>query len=357
MTIKTWMIYGAAGYSGRLITEKAVEQGLKPVLAGRNADHIREIAAELCLQHREFSLHGDDDIAVHLQGIDAVISTAGPFSSTARPMIDACIRAGTHYFDITGELNVFEHAHSREIDEAARAAGVTICPGIGFDVIPTDCIARALVEEMPDATDLQLGFSGDMAVSPGTAKSMIEGLAVGTKARRHGEIVTIPLELGDIDYGKGPQQSMSVSWGDVSTAYHTTGIGNITVSWPASNKDIRQARMAGYFRPLLRLKRVQDYLKKQVDKRVTGPGAQQRDRSPVMVWGEAKNAAGEMVTARIQTANGYSVTQDAPVLIVQHMLEHELPSGSHTPARLFGKDFISTVPGSSQIEITKGGQP
>lgn len=303
---------------------------------------------------RLFSLHDSAHVVQQLQGIDAVVSCAGPFSATARPMIEACIKAGTHYFDITGELDVFEFAHSARIDEAARAAGIAVCPGIGFDVIPTDCIARALADELPDATELHLGLSGNMAVSPGTAKSMIEGLANGTKARRNGKIVNIPLQVSDIDYGKGSQLSMSISWGDVSTAFYTTGIPNITVSWPASNKDIRQARIAGYIRPLLRLNRVQDFLKKRVDKRVRGPGAEHRDKSPVMVWGEVKNTAGDTVTAMIQTANGYSVTCDAPPLIIQHLLKNDIPTGSQTPAGLFGKNFICTVSGSSSIEILKG---
>lgn len=353
MTIKTWMIYGAAGYSGRLITEKALEKSLQPILAGRDSAPIRELAEELGLELRLFNLNDSAHMLEQLQGIDAVVSCAGPFSATARPMIEACIKAGTHYFDITGELDVFEFAHSVKIDEAARAAGIAVCPGIGFDVIPTDCIARTLADELPDATELHLGFSGDVAVSPGTAKSMIEGFASATKARRNGKIVDIPLQVSDIDYGNGPQQSMSISWGDVSTAFYTTGIPSITVSWPASNKAIRQARIAGYIRPLLRLNRVQDFLKKQVDKRVCGPGAEQRDKSPVMVWGEARNAAGETVTARIQTANGYSVTCDAPPLIIEHLLENDIPAGSHTPAQLFGKYFVCTVPGSSSIEISR----
>jgi short subunit dehydrogenase-like uncharacterized protein len=353
MPIKTWMIYGATGYSGRLVTKKALEKGLKPVLAGRESDHIWERAADLGLECRAFSLdHSTDILAEQLKGIDALISCAGPFSATARPMIEACIKAGTHYFDITGEMEVFEFAHSREIDAAAKAAGISICPGIGFDVIPTDCLARALVEELPDATELHLGFSGDMAVSPGTAKSMIEGFAIGTMARRNGKITPIPLEVSDIDYGNGMQQSMSVSWGDVSTAWYTTGIPNITVSWPASNSAIFQARMSAWLRPLLRQKWLQEYLKKQVDKRVKGPGAEKRDSAPVHVWGEARNAAGDKVTARIQTANGYSVTCDAPPLIIQHLMENDLPSGSHTPSRLFGKDFICTVPGSTNIQIS-----
>ena len=354
MTIKTWMIYGASGYSGRLVTNGAIEKGLKPVLAGRESAFVRERAKELGLESREFSLDRDTDyLAKMLEGIDTVIHCAGPFSATAQPMIEACIKAGANYFDITGEMDVFEFAHSPAIDAAAKAAGVTICPGIGFDVIPTDCLAKALVEELPDASELHLGFSsGAPLVSPGTAKSMIEGLAMGTKARRDGKIVNIPLQISNIDYGNGFEQSMSVSWGDVSTAYYSTGIPNITVSWPADDKAIRQSRITSYIRPVMGWKWVQNFLKKQVDKRVHGPGSEQRDKSPTLVWGEVRNGAGDTVTARIKTANGYSVTADAPVLIIQHLLNHDIPAGSQTPSMLFGKEFICSIPGSGSIEIS-----
>ena len=267
-------------------------------------------------------------------------------------MIDACLRATTHYFDITGELRVFEHAHSQDIDNAAKDAGILICPGIAFDVVPTDCLAKALIEELPDATELELGFEADMAISPGTARSMVEGIAQGTIARVDGELTNIPLIVKNIDFGNGERQSMSVSWGDVSTAFYTTGIRNITVFWPASNADIRQVRMSSFLRPVLRLGRVQNFLKKQIDKRVSGPSEERRGRRQVLVWGQVRNAAGEQRTARVRTANVYTVTQLAPVAIIERLADGDVPTGSITPAKLLGKDFVSELPGSSSIEIS-----
>ena len=354
MPINTWMIYGAAGYSGRSIAENAIKKDLRPILAGRPVDNVPAVAGELGLECREFTLDDHAEVVRQLKDVDALISTAGPFSATAEPLVRACIEAKTHYFDITGEPTVFEFVHSAEINDAATAANVTVCSGIGFDVIPTDCLAKALVETLPDATHLHLGFAGEMALSPGTAKSMIEGLALGTMARRDGKIVTIPLEVRDIDYGNGPRQSMSVSWGDISTAFHTTGIPNITVSWPATNAEIRQARFAAWIRPIIRLGWVQNYLKKQVEKRVVGPDAATRARADVLVWGEARNATGDVVSARVTTANGYTLTFDAPPLIIQYLLDNAVPAGSQTPANVFGKDLVSLLPGSSEIEIRSG---
>ena len=353
MTVRSWMIYGAYGYSGQLVAEKARERGLTPILAGRDSDKIRAIAEQLGFDWRAFSLDDTQVIAEHLRDIDAVIHCAGPFSATSAPMIDACLQARTHYFDITGEIHVFEHAHSDRIDTAAKEAGVVICPGIGFDVVPTDCLAKTLVEALPDANRLELGFHGDMNLSPGTAKTIVEKLGYGTFARRDGRLVSIPLEVRDIDYGKGPRQSMSVSWGDVATAWYTTGIENITVFWPANDSMIRQIRFSRLLHPLLRLRWVQDLIKSQIEKKVRGPSQEKRDQQQVRLWGEVSNAAGRTVSARMTTANGYTVTQLAPIAIVEHLLRHDVTAGSTTPALLMGKDFASCLDGSSRITATE----
>lgn len=352
MPIQSWMIYGAYGYSGRLVAEHARENGLTPLLAGRNAEKTQALADELGCAWRAFGLEDSGKIAKNLNDVDAVIHCAGPFSATSKAMIEGCLWSGTHYFDITGEMLVFEHAHSERVDSAAEEAGIIVCPGVGFDVVPTDCIAKALVDALPDAIDLDLGFQGNMTLSPGTAKTMIESLGEGTFARRDGVLKNIPVQVRDIDFGKGPRQSMSVSWGDISTAYYTTGIKNITVYWPANDAMIIGMRYSGPFRPLLRLGPVQKILKNRVDRKVHGPSPEQRDQQRVRVWGEVRDAAGQCVTARMTTANGYTVTQLAPVAIIEHMLAHDVEGGSTTPALLMGKDFASQLPGSSDISIT-----
>ncbi len=353
MTTRSWMIYGAYGYSGQLIAERARERGLTPVLAGRDSIKTRELAEKLGFDWRAFSLDNPQVIADNLNDVDAVIHCAGPFSATSAPMVVACLKAGTHYFDITGEIEVFEHAHSDRIDAAAKESGIVICPGVGFDVVPTDCLAKALVEALPDATHLDLGFHGSMSVSPGTAKTIVETLGYGTFARRNGKLVNIPLEIRDIDYGKGSRQSMSVSWGDVSTAFYTTGIENITVYWPANNSMIRQIRFSRLLQPFLRLRSVQNFIKGQIEKRVAGPSQETRDRQQVHVWGEVRNTRGQSVSARITTANGYTVTQLAPVAIIEHLLQHHVAVGSTTPALLMGKNFASRLAGSSEITGTE----
>ena len=298
-----WMIYGANGYTGELIARAAVSRGLKPVLAGRSRDKVEALARELGLEARVFGLEDEVRLLAQIKGHDLVLHCAGPFSATAAPMMEACLRANAHYLDITGEIAVFEHAQS--LNDRARAAGVVICPGVGFDVVPTDCVAAALKNAMPDATHLALGFDSRLSISPGTAKTSIEGMAQGGKVRRDGKIISVPLayRVRRIDFGAGEKLAMTIPWGDVSTAWQTTGIANIEVFIPGSAGMIRGARFANWIRPLLGLPFVQRMLKARIGKTVIGPDQEKRADQGTHVWGEVRNARGDCKTARVHTAN------------------------------------------------------
>lgn len=348
-----WMIYGANGYTGELIAREAARRGLQPVLAGRRRASIETLADTLGLEARAFGLDDADLLAGQVQGHALVLNCAGPFSATAAPMMEACLRAGAHYLDITGEIAVFEHAQS--LDARARDAGVVLCPGVGFDVIPTDCVAAALKVALPDATHLALGFDSRSGFSPGTAKTSVEGLAQGGKLRRDGKIVSVPLayEVRRIDFGDGEKDAMTIPWGDVSTAWYTTGIPNIQVFIPGSPRMIANARRANYVRPLLRLPWVQKLIKARIAKTVKGPSDETRAQMPTFVWGEAANARGEKKTARIRTANGYSLTITGSLAVVEHLLTAQPRGGAYTPARLVGADLVTRLPGSGALQIVQ----
>ena len=198
---KPWMIYGANGYTGELIAREAAGRDLKPVLAGRTAAKVEPLAASLGLQARVFDLGDAAATSKSVEGMVLVLHCAGPFSATAAPMMAACLATHAHYLDITGEISVFEHA--RTLDAAARAAGIVICSGVGFDVIPTDCVAAALKAVLPDATHLALGFDSRSGFSPGTAKTSVEGLAHGG----NNEVPRQPLKLG---HPRHPQSALEL---------------------------------------------------------------------------------------------------------------------------------------------------
>jgi short subunit dehydrogenase-like uncharacterized protein len=352
-----WLLYGANGYTGELIAREAVSRGLRPVLGGRNAQAIEALGRELGCPTAVLALDDADALARTLREVQAVLNCAGPFSRTAQPMLRACLAAGSHYLDITGEIGVFEAAHA--LDAAARTAGVVLCPGVGFDVVPTDCVAARLSAALPDATYLALGFHSTGRPSRGTARTSIEGLANGGRIRSSGRIIEVDhaFREREIDFGDGKAHSaVTIPWGDVSTAYHTTGIANIEVYMSMPTDRIAQLRRANRLRWLLRLGFVQSRLKARASRGAPGPDAVARERSPTWVWGEAQAPSGEACTARIKVANGYDVTVHAALGVLERLLAHgaEGLRGHRTPSQVVGSEFVETLPGSGRIRLESG---
>lgn len=335
-----WLLYGASGYTGELVARRAAASGGdRPVLAGRNAEAVGRLAAELSLEHRIFAL--DDTAAVDrgLAGMSAVLHCAGPFSRTASPMADGCLRARVHYLDITGEIEVFEGLAARNAE--ALKAGVTLLPGVGFDVVPSDCLAAHLHRRLPSATHLALGFRGSGRLSRGTATTMVENLHRGAAVRKDGRIVPVPpaWRTRTIDFGAGPTAAITIPWGDVATAYHTTGIPNIEVYMAAPGTMRTILKLSRPLAPLLGSGPVQSLLKRRIRSGPTGPSAQHRARARSRLWGEARDAA-QAVVSRIETLEGYELTSRTALLSVQRVLAGGVPAGFQTPALAFGPDFI-----------------
>lgn len=342
--MKKWMIYGANGYSGKLIAQHARTQGFDPILAGRNEQSVQALAKELSLDYKVFDLSNTDVVAENLKGIEVVIHCAGPFSSTAEPMIKGCLQSKAHYLDITGEVAVFEMAKS--YDQQAKDAGIVICPGVGFDVIPTDCLASQLKDMMPDATHLALGFDSKSGFSPGTAKTSVEGLSKGGRVRKDGEIIQVPLafKTRKIDFGNGEKLAMTIPWGDVSTAHFSTNIPNIEVYIPASPNLVKKLKRMNYIRPLLGLGFVQNFMKNRIEKSVRGPSEKTRAKLNTYLWGEVKNAKGEVKTLRLECSNGYNLTMTGGVKMVEYVLKTD-KSGYQTPTTLVNNQLLKKIEG------------
>lgn len=345
-----WIIYGANGYTGALIATDAKKRGMRPILAGRNEIEIKKLADKLGLSFRIFELNNIEQISQHLSNIYLLLNCAGPFSMTGKPLIEACLKTQTHYLDITGEIDVFEYAQQR--DNQARKANILLCPGVGFDVIPTDCIAHTLKKALPDACQLSLGFDADSPLSPGTAKTAIEALADGGKVRINGQLVNVPLAYKTrfINFGNGTKLATTIPWGDISTAYFSTGIPNIDVYIPASKKRIAMMKIINGVRWFFRFNAVQNWLKLKASHQ-KGPRSEQRDQQPSWVWGEVKNAAGDSKSARLKTANGYALTISGSLMAVDFVLTNNVQAGYTTPSLLLGEDAVTQLPGSSDIQL------
>ncbi len=340
-----WLIYGANGYTGELMARAACRQGLRPILAGRNGLEVSKLAAELGLEACAFDLDDPLEIIHSIQACKLVLHCAGPFSGTSGPMIEGCLKAGVHYLDITGEISVFRHAH--EQSDRARHADVVLIPGVGFDVVPSDCLAAALVEALPSAIRLELAFEAGGGASPGTAKSSIESLPGGGCVRRDGELVSVPLawKTRSIPFAHGDRMAVSIPWGDVYTAYESTGVPNITVYMSMPPGRIANMRRMKWIQPVLGLGLVQTCMKKLVENRVRGPRDDAREKSGSELWGEVTSADGRTASATMSTPNGYDLTVSAGLGITRFLLESDVEGGYYTPSMLMGADYAASLPG------------
>ncbi len=346
-----FLLYGSYGYTGTLILDLALRQGIRPLLGGRSAAALAEQARPRGLSYRAFDLSDSAAILGALKSVGAVLNCAGPFHRTALPMVQACLQSGAHYLDVTGEIPVFETLAAQ--DEAARRAKVMLLPGCGFDVVPTDCLAAHLKSRLPDATELVLAFAGGGGFSRGTATTMIESLNRGGAVRRNGVITTVPTgwKTREIDFGNGPVLTVTIPWGDVSTAFHTTGIGNIEVYTAVPPALIRQMRLSRYIGWLLALPPVQAFLKRRIKAGPPGPSAQTRDKTESRIWGQVRNNAGRTASARLRTPNGYTLTAMTALRAVQETLAGRAKLGFQTPARVFGADFVLQFGGVRREDI------
>ncbi|MDP2188368.1 MAG: saccharopine dehydrogenase NADP-binding domain-containing protein [Sphingobacteriaceae bacterium] len=340
------LIYGAYGYTGKLVSEQAKAAGYKVLLAGRSKAPLEALATDLQLPFVQVGLEDAAALTSTLAQATVVIHCAGPFSRTAKQMIAACEAAGTHYLDITGELAVIEMLHGRHA--IAEKAGIMVMPGVGFDVVPTDCVANRLKAQMPDADTLELAFvTIGGGISHGTLTSAVERLGTGGHERRAGKLVDAPMAKHGkwIDFGEKKRFVISIPWGDLCTAWLSTSIPNITTYTGGSPKLFPWLKLMPLINPLLRTRWMRNLLQQQVDKKVTGPNAEQNQKGYALVYGRVSNSKGEVLEQRLRVNETYLLTAQTAVLIAGKVLAGNATTGFRTPAMQYGADLITEVPG------------
>lgn len=320
-------------------------------MAGRDQRRLRELGERFELEHRTVNLSDPSDLRSALDGIDVVAHCAGPFSATSQPMVDACLATGTHYLDITGEIDVFEAVLARH--EEAQRAGVVLLPGAGFDVVPSDCLAALLARALPGAVRLELALRAAGGVSPGTAKTAMESLGTAGRARVGGVIGPVPADRRrrQVEFADGRATVHAIAWGDVSTAYHSTGIGDIVVyaALPAAIAPVMAlAQVAG---AATRTRLVQSLLKGAVG-RLPGPSAETRAKTQGQLWGQVTDGAGKSATGTITTLDPYDLTADSVVRIAQRLGTGTIAPGAYTPSQALGADFVRDLDGSEVHDIS-----
>lgn len=372
----SWLLYGAYGFTGRLLAEEAVRRGHRPILAGRDGERLRALARTLNCPHRVFPLDDPFRLEVGLRQVRAVLHAAGPFVETSAPMLDACLAVGAHYMDITGEVPVFEAAF--EQDARARDEGVIVMPGVGLDVIPTDAAAALLQRALPTARRLELALHSPGRPSTGTLETVVEGVPGGLLVRRKGELQgACPGDREfrrEVDFGPeagegpmagrlgGPRSVIPATWGDLATAWRTTGIPDITCYLTAPRRQVQLLPLAlPVLRGVLKVGPLRRLVRRRLARTGGGPDAETRAGGRTRVWGRVEDGEGQAAEMVLELPEGYRFTALAGIRALEGVLElaggsrrRPVPAGVLTPAGALGPDWVLGLP---EVEVLRKPQP
>lgn len=324
----TILIYGATGYTGKLVAMQARETHLSFEVAGRNGPQVTALAEQLDVPCRIFALDDPETIIASLAGVTAVLNCAGPFASTARPLMEACIACGVHYLDITAEYKVYALAEAWS--ERAAAAGVMLLPGVGWDVVPSDCLAMYLAAKVDQPQSLRIALQVANSMSRGSTTSVGEILGVGLLVRAEGTIVAKPdAAPARFDFGAGLVDSVPLSFGDLVTAWKSTGIPNIAM--------------------FVNIK--ENVMPEGVAAMPEGPSLEERAANRACAVAEVTGIDGAVVRARIDTINGYSYTPLAAVEALRLLAAGQFKPGFQTPATVFGAGFAVSIADTRIVDM------
>ncbi len=337
------MVYGANGYSAQLIIEELLSRKIRPVLAGRNETALKNLSRKYNCEYKAFDLHDEKIIDAALTEIHTVINCAGPFIQTAKDLIEACLRTKTNYLDITGEMPVMHLAFS--MDSKAKESGIVILPSVGFDIIPTDCLAKRLSEKMPDGIHLQLGFMNKGGkISRGTLLTSLGFLGGTGKVRRDGKLIESMIGefVVDIKLKNFSFSGISIPWGDVYSSFHSTKIPNAEVYLAMPGIVIKFRKLFLSFLKILKMQFVNKLVTKYIKKNLTGPTKAERDSAETFIWGRVENAKGEMIEEVYQVMEGYNLTAKGAAECAVRVLKNEIKPGTYTPSLAFGSKFLDS---------------
>jgi len=342
------LFYGITGYTGELILEEAARKQFKPIIAGRNEEKVKALAKRFGLAYRIFDLNDAVVLDSQLSDMDLVLHCAGPFHFTATPMIAACLRNNVHYLDLSGRVEGFEEGY--RLHEKAVQQKIMLMPGVGFDVVPSDCLVAHLHQQLPDATHLTLAIAmKNGGVSRGTALSTIENLPNGATVRQNGKIITVPLgqKTRTFKFGNNYESLCATApWGDVSTAYYTANIPNIEAYLATTEKGAKMMRLTKNLKWLLKRSFVKNIAKKIIHNRPPGLNEKERLQSKSYFYGEVTNEKSEARSATLRVGDAYENTAQVAVLIVRKIVSGNYKIGFQTPGGLYGSGLILEIKGS-----------
>lgn len=320
------LIYGAAGYMGKLFTQYAKNLDLPVVLGSRDP---MLTPGEL----RLFSLNDVAVIMTYLEDIKLVVNLAGPFANTQQPFIEACLKTGTHYIDISGEVPEFEAAY--QFDALAKTSNVMLMPGAGFGVVPTDIAATLAHQKLPDATHLVLAYITIGGATRGTLKTVLKDIhKEGIEIVGGEKVKAMPAKDAFFVEVNGKKQRVIYNpWrGDLFTARISTAIPNIRTyaNFPGFAERMMKGKLL-WLRDLI--------LNKLINWLPVGPSEKALKKGKTVIYANVRNNLGQTASVTIHGPEAYVFTAQILTSISKEIINDNWKPGFQTPS-VFGKPVL-----------------
>lgn len=349
-------VYGATGYTGRLVVELLSSRGVPLRLAGRNSEKLHALRDAIAARGRPApdlavaALEDRSALETLAKRSRVILHCAGPFSDFGPPMIEACLRGGAHYLDITGEARFMAATALR--DGEAKKANIALVNAVGFDVVPSDlCVhlaASALGEGgAPEAIDVALALAGrderpgsslfaPAAVfdafksggpaSGGTLRSFAKVVGQPSLRFEDGRFVEEPIAATKrrFDFpGAGPSLAFNAPIGDVATAARTCGASRVRAYLKVPSPIARALRIAlpaagaVYRSPIgVLVNSAAGAFASKLD----GPNEEARQRAHFSIVAEARRGT-SLARATLTGRDGYGVTAECAAAIAVAMMD------------------------------------
>ncbi len=326
------LLYGAfSGYTAELVLPQLVNRGIAVLLSGRTKWKVESVAERLGLPSVVFSLTDPAAVDQAIRGCSLILNVAGPFVHTAPPLIDACLRERVDYLDLSGELELLEYA--RQAGRFAQSLGVMLLPAVGFDVVPSDCLAVHVAQQLPEAQQLRLYIAASNLLSRGSARTLVEHAGKWINTRRDGLLTPMPFRVLHqwADFGSGPRLAVAVNWGDLVTAHHSTKIPNIEVFFEATAFRWGAVLFNQWAAEIMRNPELQRHLTNLTDVILRGPDAHARDATSCAIVAEVTRGT-ERVRSRLHTPEAYTFTADVVARVIERYFRPpECPASAPPP--------------------------
>ncbi len=363
------LIYGATGYTGRLIALRARDRWLAdqgsasprtwtrpPRLGGRDAQKLEALAKPLDLPWVAASLDDNAAMDAALADVAVVVNAAGPFGTTASKMVKACLRNRVHYLDLCGEFGAFRQVDDYNVDAVQR--GVMLMPGAGFLVTGSDFLTARLVRRLPGLHVLRVALSATGMLSRGSFATLLDSTREGMSVRRAGRLVSVAAGQMERtfhfspDGRSDPATCTVVRLPDLMTAVATAAAGGARLENVETYAEAEGLRRAWYQAASLAALPLQTWPLKQIVQAQIGllPEAPPagRDRTQIVVVEGEDRYGGLRLRSRLEAPDPYAFSAWSAVHLVESVLgslrdRGSVPPGLRTPAGTFFDELAQAM--------------